>query len=89
MTSNEMIAKIERKGGRRWTKGNMDRLYIDMSKVNAWSENNADIRLYGWMNRYEIQDGRIWYDVATGEFRTRGIRHEGEVVKLVEAYFDA
>lgn len=34
MLTETMIAKLESKGFKRWTKGTMDRLYIDASKLN-------------------------------------------------------
>lgn len=33
MMTNEMIAKLEAKGGKRWTKGNMDRMYFNATAL--------------------------------------------------------
>ena len=89
MMTNEMITKIESKGGNRWTKGNMDRIYMDLSAINAWTEENAEMNLYAYMNRRERQSGKVWFEVATGEIKVKNIDMVDEVVEIVKAYVEA
>lgn len=73
--TNEMIQKLMVKGAKRWTKGNMDRLYINISTLDEYYKANREkmeaidiMRVpsfYG--NRYERQNMKMFVDVKTGE----------------------
>lgn len=76
--TNKQIAAYESKGFNRWTKGNMDRLYINTTKLGAEidyykSGNVCDAFWQG--ERVSNADGRrllaskVFVDVKTGELR--------------------
>ena len=90
------IKKLESKGFKRWQKNGMDRMYISYDILDAWciaNEGTLDsadmVRLYGYMNRYERQNGKIWIEVTTGEIKTKGISNEKEVKAIVEMFIAA
>lgn len=76
----EIIAKYEAAGFKRWTKGNMDRLYINATDLglNVEYYNTGNVRNATWQGeRVSNADGRrllatkLWVDVETGESHIR------------------
>lgn len=100
MLSNETIAKYEAKGFRRWTKGSMDRLYINMAELGLEVSyyGTGNVRSAKWQGEVVSNaDGRrllsskVWVDVETGEIhvRTSFERHynvEESVESVAAAY---
>ena len=87
---DEELAKLESKGFKRWTKGDLDRMYIDYEKVDDWArETEQEDTCYKWMNRRERSSGKIWIDVKTGELHTKGIEESDKIIALVKAYIEA
>ena len=83
MMNAEMINKLS-KISNRWTKGDMDRLYIDVDSANEMYT-NIESREHGQLtlNRRERSTGKIWIDVATGEIFTKGISDSEEVASEI------
>ena len=82
----ETIAKYEAAGFKRWTKGSMDRLYINVTKIGAEIDyyNTGNVRNAHWQGeRVSNADGRrllaskVWIDIATGELHVRTNFREG------------
>jgi hypothetical protein len=76
----EIIAKYEAAGFKRWTKGNMDRLYINASNLGleVTYYNTGNVRNATWQGeRVSNADGRrllatkFWVDIKTGESHIR------------------
>lgn len=76
-----MIEKLEDKGFNRWTKGNMDRLYIDPDKLGLeLSFYNSGNISSAWFDGEKISNSiarqlgfiKLWIDVKTGEVATKG-----------------
>ena len=87
---DEELTKLESKGFKRWTKGDLDRMYIDCEKVDDWArETEQEDTCYKWMNRRERSSGKIWIDVKTGELHTKGIEESDKIIALVKAYIEA
>lgn len=74
--TNEIIAKLESKGFRRWTKGNMDRLYISASDYGVEFDRYSNGRVSGGefageqFGAYEARNfvsSKVYIDVKTGK----------------------
>lgn len=73
--TEEKIARLEEKGFKRWTKGNMDRLYINatMLGLNCEYYNTGNIRS-AWFNGASISNcearrmkaAKTYIDIKTG-----------------------
>lgn len=77
-------ALINAKLARRWTKNDMDRLYIDLSAADAWTANSDVFPGRFAVNRYERQNGKMWIDLETGKVDTRSIRDADECISQLE-----
>lgn len=76
----ETIVKLEAAGFSRWTKGNMDRLYINVTKLGLEVSyyNSGNVSSAKWCGEpISNADGRrllsskVWIDVKTGELHVR------------------
>lgn len=76
----ETIAKLEAAGFSRWTKKDMDRLYINVTKLGLEVSyyNTGNVSHAEWQGeRISNADGRrllsskVWIDVKTGELHVR------------------
>lgn len=77
-------ALINAKLARRWTKNDMDRLYIDLSAADAWTAKSDVFPGRFAVNRYERQNGKMWIDLETGKVDTRSIRDAEECIAQLE-----
>ena len=93
MLTNEEIMNLRDKGFKRWQKGDMDRIYIDYTTVNEWCFQNEDLvdgeSLKMYMDKREINSGKMWVDAVTGEIETKGIECEAEVKAIIRKYIEA
>lgn len=80
MLSNEEIKKYEAAGFKRWTKGNMDRLYIDATKLGLELDyyKTGNISHTKWCGEiisnadgYRFKSSKAYVDVATGELHVK------------------
>jgi hypothetical protein len=78
--TNDQIAKLEAKGFNRWTKGNMDRLYINVTELGLEVSyyNSGNVRSAKWCGEpISNADGRrflaskVFVDVETGELHVQ------------------
>ena len=76
----ETIAKLEAKGFRRWTKGNMDRLYINTTQLGLEVDfyKSGNISGAKWQGESishadggRILSSKVWIDIATGELHVK------------------
>lgn len=77
-------ALINAKLARRWTKNDMDRLYIDLSAADAWTAKSDVFPGRFAVNRYERQNGKMWIDLKTGKVDTRSIRDADECIAQLD-----
>lgn len=77
-------ALINAKLARRWTKNDMDRLYIDLSAADAWTAKSDVFPGRFAVNRYERQNGKMWIDLKTGKVDTRSIRDAEECIAQLD-----
>lgn len=77
-------ALINAKLARRWTKNDMDRLYIDLSAADAWTAKSDVFPGRFSVNRYERQNGKMWIDLKTGKVDTRSIRDAEECIAQLD-----
>lgn len=77
-------ALINAKLARRWTKNDMDRLYIDLSAADAWTAKSDVFPGRFAVNRYERQNGKMWIDLKTGKIDTRSIRDADECIAQLD-----
>lgn len=69
---NETIQKIIELGGKRWTKGNMDRIYFSLEVLEkAFDESGEGGRLP--MNRFERNNVKAYVDIPTGEYTIQNV----------------
>lgn len=77
--TNEQIKAIEGKGGKRWIKGEMDRLYINATylglKVEYYKSGNVSASWFdgediSHAEAYRVMNSKAWIDVKTGELHT-------------------
>ena len=89
--SEEMVARYEANGFKRWTKGSMDRLYIDVTKLGLELEyyKTGNISQAHWCgssisnaNGYRFKDSKVYVDVATGEL------HVQDLTRIDWHYYD-
>ena len=48
--------------GKRWTKGDMDRVYINIDREKEYD----GIRIRNYFNRYEWDNLKVYYDIVKG-----------------------
>lgn len=87
MMTEKMIAKLESKGFKRWTKGNMDRLYVDCyalgledgrwATMGGYDLSHADTR--------RVKAAKTYIDVQTGEL----VSDEWHCEEAAKAIYDA
>ena len=77
-------ALINAKLARRWTKNDMDRLYIDLSAADAWTAKSDVFPGRFAVNRYDRQNGKMWIDLKTGKVDTRSIRDAEECIAQLD-----
>lgn len=55
--------------GNRWTKGNMDRVYVNNETMTQLLDTEASngVRIGNWFNRRERQNLKVYYDVNNEE----------------------
>ena len=94
--TEKQIAAYEAKGFKRWTKGNMDRLYInatmlglEVSYYKSGNVSSASWRGEGISNSagYRLLSSKVWVDVKTGELNVKTSfepRSNAEVQTTVE-----
>ena len=75
--TNEMIGKIENIGGKRWTKNNMDRIYINFGVIYNLGEKHE---MPFETSRSVSNFGKIWYDVETGKLNCKGVPEDNQKV---------
>lgn len=95
--TEKQIAAYEAKGFKRWTKGNMDRLYINVQQLGAEVDyyNTGNVRYAEWQGeQVSNADGRrllaskVWIDVETGELHVRtefNFGHHDDVKSVEDA----
>lgn len=68
LTETQIAAIVEATGGTRWTKNNIDRIYLDLGAarrlINAHEEGEADLSKTG---RRQAASAKFWIDARTGE----------------------
>lgn len=100
----ETIAKLEAAGFNRWTKDNMDRMYVNATRLGLEVDyyKTGNVRNAKWQGEsISNADGRrllaskIWIDVKTGELHVRtdfraawGVE-EKEVESVAAAYVES
>lgn len=87
MMNEKMIAKLESKGFKRWTKGDMDRLYVDCyalgledgrwATMGGYDLSHADTR--------RVKAAKTYIDVQTGEL----VSDEWHCEEAAKAIYDA
>lgn len=90
--TTKQIAGLEAKGFKRWTKGDMDRLYVDMDALglNLSRYKSGNVSRAEWCGEKvsnaeggRINDSKVYVDVATGELVVQ------DRSKIAWEYFDA
>ncbi len=78
--ADEQIAKYESNGFKRWTKGNMDRLYINTTQLGLEVDfyKSGNICSAKWQGESishadggRILSSKVWIDIATGELHVK------------------
>ena len=69
---------IENKLARLWRKNGIERLYIDLTAVDAWTANCDEFPGRFAVNRYDRFNGKMWIDLANDEIATRNMGHGEE-----------
>lgn len=66
--NTEMLNKVI-KVGNRWTKGDLDRVYINAKTMTQLLDTEASnsVRIGNWFNRHERQNLKMFYDIAKDE----------------------
>ena len=66
--NTEMLNKVM-KVGNRWTKGDLDRVYINAETMTQLLDTEASnsVRIGNWFNRHERQNLKMFYDIAKDE----------------------
>ena len=94
MITEEMIAKLEEQGFKRWTKGNMDRLYINASDLGLEcsyykSGNISDAYFRGERisnsEGYRMKNAKTYIDVQTGKVHSDNRTLEQAAAELLES----
>lgn len=84
---NEKIIKVMTEAGiaNEWHKGDMHRLYIDLSKANDLYMDHED-REHGQlpMNRHDRMTGKCWIDLETGEISAKNLSDAEGVIACIE-----
>ena len=78
--SEKQIEALEKKGFRRWTKGDYDRLYINVIKLPGVYGSSSELEIDGdklsRTKSWRVSNAKIWIDVATAEVHAEAAYHE-------------
>lgn len=78
--SEKQIEALEKKGFRRWTKGDYDRLYINVIKLPGVYGSSLELEIDGdklsRTKSWKVSNAKIWIDVATAEIHADAAYHE-------------
>ena len=78
--SEKQIEALEKKGFRRWTKGDYDRLYINVIKLPGVYGSSSELEIDGdklsRTKSWKVSNAKIWIDVATAEIHADAAYHE-------------
>lgn len=78
--SEKQIEALEKKGFRRWTKGDYDRLYINVIKLPGVYGSSSELEIDGdklsRTKSWKVSNAKIWIDVATAEVHAEAAYHE-------------
>lgn len=86
------IEQLQAAGGKIWEKNDMRRAYFnDLDKLFGLERINGKMHLDGeemsrkYASRAQmmVSEGKLWYDLTTGEFCHRGIDSDEAVEKMV------
>ena len=88
MMTAKMMEALKNAGiAKEWHKGDMHRLYIDLSKASDLYYDNYETANFDWarlgINRRERDNGKLWVDLETGEIFSKGIYNSGEVISQI------
>lgn len=86
MMTAKMMEALKNAGiAKEWHKGDMHRLYIEISVACEMYYDNNDHFEHGniAVNRYEKNNGKVWVDLETGEVCTKGISSSEEVISQI------
>lgn len=99
--TNEIIAKLESKGFNRWTKGNMDRLYINAKDLGLEVDyyKTGNVSSATWQGEHisnadarRLLESKVWIDVKTGELHVNtsfDLFDAMSVEEAAQAYIDS
>lgn len=78
--SEKQIEALEKKGFRRWTKGDYDRLYINVIKLPGVYGSSSELEIDGdklsRTKSWKVSNAKIWIDVVTAEVHADAAYHE-------------
>ena len=78
--SEKQIEALEKKGFRRWTKGDYDRLYINVIKLPGVYGSSSELEIDGdklsRTKSWKVSNAKIWVDVVTAEVHADAAYHE-------------
>lgn len=86
MMTAKMMEALKNAGiAKEWHKGDMHRLYIEVSAADDLYYANSDSLQHGRLcvNRYERNNGKIWVDMETGEINTKNISSIDDVISQI------
>lgn len=86
--SEKQIEALEKKGFRRWTKGDYDRLYINVIKLPGVYGSSSELEIDGdklsRTKSWKVSNAKIWIDVATAEVHAEAAYHENFLKSAAE-----
>lgn len=75
--------------GNRWTKGNMDRVYMSIDTMTKALDTEASngVIVRKWFNRYERMNMKVFFDIKTEEIvvTTGDNEAKRELIAIIEA----
>ena len=86
MMTTKMMETLKNAGiANEWHKGDMHRLYIDLTKASELYFDNNESFQHGnlALNRYERNNGKLWVEIESGEIRTKSISDAEEVISQI------
>lgn len=86
MMNAKMMETLKNAGiAKEWHKGDMHRLYIDLTKASDMYFDNNESFQHGRMalNRYERNNGKVWVEIESGEICTKSIDSQDEVISQI------
>ena len=97
MLTNEMICALEGKGFKRWTKGNLDRMYVNASQLGLVCDyyktgNIRDAEFNGSSisnsEARRMKAAKTFVDIATGNVHSDSYTLEQTVKELLESMME-